>query len=75
MELDYIGDFEYQRERHTGYSIGKIILDIRTNFIIVEVMYHQTHKKSAKLIKHGFPVKGGDVDIEELLNKIHKLHF
>jgi len=74
MVLDYNGIFEYQRETYNGYSIGNIILDIRTDIIQVEVIYHQKHKSSAKMIKHSFQVKGGDVDIDKILDKIHKLH-
>lgn len=72
--LDYNGTFEYNRETYNGYSIGNIILDIRNDFIMVEVKYHQTHKNSAKVIKHGFQVKEGDVDIDALLEKIYKMH-
>jgi len=72
--LDYKGTFEYNRETYNGYSIGNIILDIRTDFVMIEVKYHQTHKNSAKVIKHGFSVKGGDVDIDDLLDKVHKMH-
>jgi len=72
--LDYFGDFEYNKETYNGYSVGNIILDIRSDFVMVEVKYHQTHKNSAKVIKHGFPVKQGDVNIDELLDKIYKMH-
>lgn len=72
---DYTFDFEYQRERYNGYSIGKIILDLRTNFVEVETLYHQSHKNTSRVIKHGFNVEGGDVDIDALLNQIHKMHI
>ena len=73
--LDYIGEFEYQRERFTGYSVGNVIVDLRTHFVIIEVMYHQTHKKSVKVVKHGYSIKGGDVFIDDLLDKINKMHI
>jgi len=73
--LDHKGQFEYKRELYDGYSIGKIILDIRTDIVVVEVMYQQSYKKSFKVIKHSFNVPDGVVDIEELLDKIYKLHY
>jgi len=73
--MDYKGEFIYNKERYTGYSIGKIILDIRTDIVEVEVRYYQDHKGSYKVIKHPFKVPPGEVDIEPLLDKIHKLHY
>lgn len=72
--LDHRGSFEYKHELYDGYSIGKIILDIRTDVVEVEVLYHQRDKKSLKVVKHPFNVPDGEVDIEELLDKIYKLH-
>ena len=72
--LDYNGEFEYKKNIYSGYSIGKIILDIRTDIVEVEVFYHQHFKNSVKVIRHPFIVKDGDVDIEDLLDKIYKLH-
>lgn len=73
--LDHKGQFEYKHELYDGYSIGKVILDIRKDIVEVEVIYHQTYKNSFKVVKHPFQVPNGDVDIEELLDKIYKLHY
>ena len=73
--LDFRGEFEYKHELYDGYSIGKVILDMRTDIVEVEVLYHQPHKKSVKVIKHPFKVPDGEVDIEALLDKIYKLHY
>ena len=73
--LDHKGQFEYKHDTYDGYSIGKIILDIRTDIIEVEVLYHQLQKKSFKVVKHPFNVPNGEVDIEALLDKIYKLHY
>ena len=73
--MDYKGDFEYKHELYDGYSIGKVILDIRTDIVEVEVIYHQSHKNSLKVIKHPFNVPPGEVDVEDLLDKIYKLHY
>ena len=73
--LDYKGEFEYKHELYDGYSIGKIILDIRTDIVEVEVLYHQAYKNSLKVIKHPFIVPDGEVDIEGILDKIKKLHY
>jgi len=72
--LDARGDFIYKHERYTGYSIGKIILDIRTDIVEVEVLYHQQHKNSHKRLKHTFNVDG-EVDVEDLLDKIYNIHY
>ena len=74
-ELDYNGQFEYKHELYDGYSIGKIILDIRTDIVEVEVLYHQRYKKSVKLIKYPFYDQQGEVDVEDLLDKIYKQHY
>tara|TARA_R110000822_G_scaffold83450_1_gene196575 strand:- start:53 stop:277 length:225 start_codon:yes stop_codon:yes gene_type:complete len=73
--LDHNGSFDYKHETYNGYSIGKIILDIRTDKVEVEVLYHQPYKNSLKVIKHTFIVPNGEVDIEGLLDKIYKLHY
>jgi hypothetical protein len=73
--LDYKGQFEYKHDLYDGYSIGKVILDIRTDIVEVEVLYHQPHKKSLKTIKHPFSVPQGEIDVEDLLDKIYKLHY
>lgn len=73
--MDYNGEFEYKHELYDGYSIGKVILDIRTDIVEVEVLYHQHYKKSLKVVKYPFKVQDGDVDIEDLLDKIYKLHY
>lgn len=72
---DHIGEFEYQRETYDGYSIGKIILDIRRDFIEVETLYHKKGKNVSKVIKHGFMVQDGDVNIDDLLDKVYKMHI
>lgn len=72
--LDARGDFIYKHERYTGYSIGKVILDIRTDIVDVEVLYHQHHKNSYKRLIHTFNVDG-EVDVDELLDKIYKKHY
>lgn len=69
------GHFEYKHELYDGYDIGKVIVDLRTNMVEVEVMYHQHQKKSLKLIKHPFQVNMEEVDINDLLDKIYKLHY
>ena len=73
--MDVRGDFIYHKERYTGYSIGKVILDIRTDIVEVEVRYHQDHKGSYKRILHPFKVEDGDVNVDDLMDKIYKLHF
>ena len=73
--LDHKGQFEYKHELYDGYEVGKIIVDLRTNKVEVEVMYHQYQKKSSTMIKHPFQVDMEEVDINTLLDKIYKLHY
>ena len=69
------GKFEYKRELYDGYDIGKVIVDLRGNKVEVEVIYHQSQKKSLKVIKHPFQVDLEEVDIQDLLDKIYNLHY
>ena len=41
--LDARGDFIYKHERYTGYSIGKIILDIRTDIVEVDIIWKEMY--------------------------------
>ena len=73
--LEYNGEFEYKHEIFTGYKIGKFIVDLREDLVEVEVYYHQPFKNSVKLIKHPFKVDMTEVDMNDLLDKIYKLHY
>ena len=72
--IDAVGEFIFKREVCTGYSVGKLILDLRTDILEVEVFYHQEYKKSFKreIIKFN---GGGEVDIELILDKIYNQHY
>jgi hypothetical protein len=72
--LDYSGNFEYKHQLFNRYSIGKIIVDIRSNLVEVEVMYYKDGHNSYTIEKHPFKVVG-EVDIELLLDKIYKKHL
>ena len=74
IDLDINKEFIYNKELYSGYSIGKIILDLRTDKVDIEVMYHQQHKKSCKRLIFTFNGEG-HVDVEDLLDKIYKKHF
>ena len=73
--LSVRGQFEYKHELYDGYDIGKVIVDLRTNKVEVEVLYLQHHKNSSTMIKHPFNVNMEEVDINTLLDKIYKLHY
>jgi len=72
--LDYNGKFEYKHQTFDRYSVGKIIVDLRTNLVEVEVMYYKDGNNSYTMEKHPFNVVG-EVDIELLLDKIYKKHL
>lgn len=72
--IDALGEFIFKREVYTGYSVGKFILDLRTDILEVEVFYHQEHKKSIKREIFKFNGKG-EVDIELILDKIYNQHY
>ena len=72
--IDAVGEFIFKREVCTGYSVGKLILDLRTDILEVEVFYHQEHKRSFK--REIFKFNGeGEVDIEQILDKIYNKHY
>tara|TARA_R110000744_G_scaffold195354_1_gene314369 strand:+ start:331 stop:552 length:222 start_codon:yes stop_codon:yes gene_type:complete len=72
--IDAVGKFTHKHEHYTGYSVGRFILDLRTDILEVEVFYHQEYKKSFKreIIKFN---GGGEVDIELILDKIYNQHY
>jgi hypothetical protein len=72
--IDANGVFTHKKQVYTGYSIGKIILDIRTDIVDVEVFYHQEYKNSFKREVYQFNGEG-EVDIEQILDKIYNKHY
>jgi hypothetical protein len=72
--IDANGVFTHKKETYTGYSIGKIILDIRKDIVDVEVFYHQEHKRSFKREIYQFNGEG-EVDIDDILDKIYNKHY
>ncbi len=72
--IDAVGKFSYGHVEYTGYSVGKFILDLRTDILEVEVFYHQEHQNCFKREIHTFNGEG-EVDIEQILDKIYNKHY
>jgi hypothetical protein len=63
-----IDDVEYE-----GYQILTVEWDLQNDLFGVKVIYIDEDTKTKKLKTHYFRV-GNDVDINEIIKKVHQLH-
>lgn len=59
--------------QYEGYEIISVEWELKTNLFGVKVIYTDEDTKTKKLKTHYFRV-GNDVDINEIIDEVHKLH-
>lgn len=59
--------------QYEGYEIISVEWELQTNLFGVKVIYTDDDTKTKKLKTHYFRV-GNDVDINEIIDEVHKLH-
>ena len=58
---------------YTGYEIYSVEWVLGKNQFFCVVVYLSKSKKYSKVVKHKFDVTD-DVDINDIINKVHQLH-
>lgn len=63
-------------QEYTGYEIVGVewIFDSDTFNVMTEYFYNRHNRNIRKLVKHNFKV-GNDVDVDGVINMVHKLHI
>lgn len=71
--LRVIKNIVWDNTEYTGYEIYSIEWILGKDEFNVVVVYLNTKNKFNKIVKHKFEV-GNDVNIDEMINKVHILH-
>jgi ABC-type sulfate transport system substrate-binding protein len=76
MGLSVNKHIEYNGQEYTGYEIVGVewIFTSDTFNVMTEYFYKAHNKNIRKLVKHNFKV-GNDVDVDGVINMVHKLHI
>ena len=68
-EKVWIDGTEYER-----YSIKQLVLDLETSRISMVVHYFDEDEQRTYIKTHIFVDEGEEIDVNKMINKIHKLH-
>ena len=64
---------ELEGESYSGYRIVSVEWELETNRFFVKVLYHKDKFKHHKLVSHKFVVEN-DIDVNEMIEKVHNIH-
>lgn len=68
-EKVWVDGTEYER-----YSIKQLVLDLETSRISMVVHYFDEDEQRTYIKTHIFVDEGEEIDVNKMINKIHKLH-
>jgi hypothetical protein len=76
MSRKVIKPVMWNDQEYTGYEIVGVewIFNSDTFNVMTEYFYNRHNKNIRKLVKHNFDV-GNDVDVDGVINMVHKLHI